>query len=192
MLRRRSALAHLSAPAPKKAVVRMTEIRPGSILLVGAWPDTLQTVESVIGELLGVRVPAIGSAAADPNLTVATIAPGRYLISGMAPDLAQRFEAALPSTDGAVTNLLHGRVILRLDGEAAMLLSRCVAIDLDPSVFPPGRVAQTMIHHVDVLIHRQKRTMFDLWVLRSFAESLVEWLLDAGLELGVSFAPPTL
>lgn len=187
MLRRRSALAHLSAPAPKKAVVRMTEIRPGSILLVGAWPDTLQTVESVIGEFLGVRVPAIGSAAADPNLTVATIAPGRYLISGMAPDLAQRFEAALPSADGAVTNLLHGRVILRLDGEAVALLSRCAAIDLDPSVFPPGRVAQTMIHHVDVLIHRQKRTMFDLWVLRSFAESLAEWLLDAGLELGVRF-----
>ena len=187
MLQRRSALADLSAPAPRNAVVRATEIRPGSILQIGAWPDTLQTVEAVIGDLLGVQVPAVGSAVADPNLTVAAIAPGRYLISGMAPDLAQRFEAALPSADGAVTNLLHGRVILRLDGEAAALLSRCVAIDLDPSVFPPGRVAQTMIHHVDVLIHRQKRTVFDLWVLRSFAASLVEWLLDAGLELGVRF-----
>jgi methylglutamate dehydrogenase subunit D len=191
MLHRRSALADLSGPAPRNAVVRATEIRPGSILQVGAWPDTLRTVETVIEELLGVQVPPVGSAVADPNLTVAAIAPGRYLISGMAPDLAQRFEAALPSADGAVTNLLHGRVILRLDGEAAALLSRCVAIDLDPSVFPAGRVAQTMIHHVDVLIHRQKRTVFDLWMLRSFAESLVDWLLDAGLELGVSFAPRT-
>ena len=60
--------------------------------------------------------------------------------------------------------------------------------DLDPAVFPAGRVVQTMIHHIDVVIHRRSEAHFDLWVLRSFAESLAEWLLDQGVELGIGFA----
>jgi sarcosine oxidase subunit gamma len=63
-----------------------------------------------------------------------------------------------------------------------------VAIDLDPAVFPPGRAAQTMIHHIDVLVHRTAETTFELWVLRSFAESLAEWVLDAGQEFGAAFS----
>jgi heterotetrameric sarcosine oxidase gamma subunit len=187
MPERLSALSELPTTSRANAAVTVREIRPGSILQVSSWPDTLKIVETVISELLGVQVPPVGSAVADPNLSVLAVAPGRFLLSGMAPDLAPRFEAAIPSADGAVINLAHGRTILRLEGEAAALWSRCVAIDLDPSVFPPGRIAQTMIHHIDVVLHRQKRTTFDLWVSRSFAEALAEWLLDAGLEIGTAF-----
>jgi heterotetrameric sarcosine oxidase gamma subunit len=187
MAERASALAHHPDAAPAGAVVRLSEIRPGSILQVSAWPDTLGAVQEVIADLLGVQPPGVGMGLADPNITVACVAPGRFLIAGMAPDLAMRFEAALPSEDGAVTDLSHGRVILRLDGEAARLLASAVAIDLHPSVFPPGRVAQTMIHHIDVVIHHLTATRFDLWILRGFAQSLLEWLLDAGVEMGVSF-----
>lgn len=189
MAERQSALAHLQASGPAQAAIRLTELRPGSILQVCAWPDTLPTVTAVFGELLGVRTPQVGHATADPNLTVAAIAPGRFLVSGAAPDLAPRFEAAIPSADGAVTDLSHGRTILRLEGDAAALLSRCVAIDLDESAFPQGRVAQTAIHHIDVVVHRLKRASFDLWVPRSFAAALTEWLLDAGAELGIGFEP---
>jgi sarcosine oxidase subunit gamma len=187
MAERLSALADVPTTPPGKAVVVLTEVRSGSILQVSSWPDTLKTVETVISELLGVQVPPVGSAAADPNVSVLPVAPGRFLLSAMAPDLAARFEAAIPSSEGAVTDLGHARAVLRLEGEAALLLSRCVAVDLDPSVFPPGRVAQTAIHHIDVVLHRQKRTVFDLWVSRSFAEALAEWLLDAGLEIGAAF-----
>ena len=188
MAERRSALAHLTPVIPDEARVRLSENRPGSLLQVAAWPDTLPTVEAVIGELLGVGAPPLGTAFADPNLTIAAIAPGHYLIAGVAPDLAPRLEAALPSSDAAVTNLSHGRVILRLQGEAAAgVLAKGVALDLDPAIFPSGQVAQTAIHHIDVMIHRQAEMIFDLWVLRGFAEALAEWLLDAGLEDGIAF-----
>ena len=187
MAERASALAHRPESTPAKPAVRLSEVRPGSILQVAAWPDTLGAVEAVITDLLGVQAPVVGTASADPNLTIAGLAPGRFLISGMAPDLATRFEAALPSEDGAVTDMSHGRVILRLDGEAAPLLASAVALDLHLSVFPPGRVAQTTIHHIDVVVHRLTATRFDLWVLRGFAESLLDWLLDAGLEIGIAF-----
>ena len=188
MAERRSALAHLAPLALGEAGARLSESRPASLLQVAAWPDTLATVEAVIAELLGVGVPPLGRAFADPNLTIAAIAPGRFFIAGVAPDLAQRLEAALPSSDAAVTNLSHGRVILRLQGAAAgNVLAKGVALDLDPATFAAGRVAQTAIHHIDVLVHRQAEMVFDLWVLRGFAEALAEWLLDAGLEYGITF-----
>jgi sarcosine oxidase subunit gamma len=82
----------------------------------------------------------------------------------------------------------HGRSVLRLAGEAAAaILSKGMAIDLHPNVFPPGRVAQTLIHHVDVLVHRRAGADFDLIVLRGFAEFFAEWLLIAGTEFGLGF-----
>ena len=50
-------------------------------------------------------------------------------------------------------------------------------------------IAQTAIHHVDVLVHRLTDRSFEIWVLRSFAESIAEWLIDAGAELGIGFRP---
>ena len=188
MAERASAIAQLSHPAAASPQVTLSELRSGSILQVGAWPDTLQAVEAAIGDLLGVRIPPLGRAYSDPNVTVASIAPGRFLIAGAAPDLVPRFEAALPSADGAVTDLSHGRAILRLEGPAATaLLGKGVALDLHPSAFPPSRVAQTIIHHVDVVLHRRSEALFHLWVLRGFAEALAEWLLDAGLEFGMAY-----
>ena len=188
MAERLSALAHLPAAAGGGRVT-LSEVRVGSILQVQAWPETVETVRSVIAHLLGIEAPAIGKALVGAGVTIAAIAPGRYLVSSDAGEIAQKFEAAFPSSDAAVSDLSHGRVILKLEGEAAAsVLTTSIALDLDPSVFPAGRVAQTMIHHIDVVIHRHSETHFELWVLRSFAESLAEWLLDQGLESGIGFA----
>jgi heterotetrameric sarcosine oxidase gamma subunit len=190
MADRRSALADLPPPSRAEGEVVLSQVRPASLLQVSAWPSTRGAVETVLAEILGAAPPPIGSAASDPNLTVAAVAPGRYLISAAVPDLGARLQAALPSADGAVTDLAHGRVILRIEGPAAArLVGRCVALDLHPDAFPAGRVAQTSIHHVDVMLHRASSGVYHLWALRGFAASLVEWILDAGAEFGASFAP---
>lgn len=188
MADRRSALAHLPQISAENARAALVEIRSGSILQVVAWPDTLQAVRVVIAEFLGVEIPPTGSAVAGKDATVAAIAPGRFLVAGVADDLAARFEAALPSAAAAVTDFSHGRVVLRLEGEAAIaLLAKGVALDLDLTAFASGRVAQTAIHHIDVLVHRVSEATFELWVLRGFAEPLAEWLIDAGAEFPLSF-----
>ena len=188
MAERQSALAHLRHESSGASNATLAEKKPGSLAMVTAWPETLAKVEIALSELLGVRTPAAGTAAVSEGTTVAAIGAGRFFVATDATDLAARLEAALLSADAAVTDLSHGRTILRLEGEAAAeILSRCVAIDLDLPVFPVGRAAQTMIHHIDVLIVRRAGQSFDLWALRSFAEALAEWILDAGLELGVAF-----
>jgi sarcosine oxidase subunit gamma len=177
MAERVSALAPL--PASRGNFV-LTEARYGAILQVQAWPDTLKTVEAVlISELLDEDTPPVGSALVRSDTVVAAIAPGRFMLAGPA-NLAARLDAALPANDGALTDVSHGRVILRLVGEQARpVLQTCVMIGLDQAAFPVGHVAQTAIHHIDVLIHRIEEAAFEVWVLRSFSESLVEWLLDA-------------
>jgi len=160
-----------------------------AILQVQAWPDSLSAAQGVIGELLGSDVPALGHALATDAFVLAATGPGRFLIADQAGNLLERFQRTLPAGVGAVTELTHGRTILRLDGEAAAaVLAKCVAIDLDSAALPAGRLAQTMIHHIDVMLHRRSESSFDLWVLRSFAEALAEWLLDAGMEFEATFA----
>ena len=188
MISRASALADLPASSEANARAVLSEHRNGSILQITAWPNTDGRVRTVITELLELRVPLTGSAVVQDGATVAAIAPGRYLVASGADDLSQRFQAALGSADGSVTDLTHGRTIFRLHGDVATaVLAKGVALDLDLAAFPPGRVAQTMMHHVDVVVHRLAEQSFELWTLRSFAEALGEWLLEAGLEFGVVF-----
>ena len=179
MAERCSALAQLQHPSGEHADVRLTEVRPSSIVQLQAWPDTLKRVRRAIAELVGLEAPAVGRAAVASDVTVAAVAPGRYLIAGQAGDLLERIEAALPSSDAAVTDLSHGRAILKLEGEAAAaMLQTSVLLDLARGAFPPGRVAETPIHHVNVVIHRRSNTAFELWAPRSFSLSLAKWLLD--------------
>lgn len=180
MAERASALAHLPLDRPAGSAVTLSEVRVGSILQVAAWPDTGDRVEAALTDMLAVLAPRLGFALVRDDIVLASTAPGRYLIAADADDLPQRFEAALPSADAAVTDLSHGRTILRLEGPAAAsVLAQCVAIDLHPAAFPDNRCAQTMIHHIDVLIIRRAEEAFDLWALRGFAEALAEWILDA-------------
>ena len=189
MAERRSALAHLAASAAVSSPTTLREVGHGSIVQIAAWPDSVAAVHRAVAEFLRIEAPPpLGQSSGDDAAAVLAIGPGRFFIAGDAEDLPARLEAALPSADGAVTDLSHGRTVLRLEGQgAAAILARCVAIDLDLRAFPPGRVAQTAMHHVDVTIRRRGEEVFDLWVLRSFAEALVEWLLDAGAEFGVGF-----
>jgi methylglutamate dehydrogenase subunit D len=187
MAERLSALAHL--PAAPSGALTLSEAPYVSILQIRAWPETLSTVTAVlISELLDEQVPLIGSAFAKDGAVVASAAPGRFMLASADAALVRRLETAFLVDDAAVTDISHGRMILRLDGASAeAVLQKCVMIDLSQAVFPPGMMAETAIHHIDVLIHRHSETVFELWVLRSFAEALAEWLLDQGLDQGIGY-----
>jgi len=193
MAERISALASLPAHAGDGTRVRLSELRPAAILQIQAWPETLLAVQAMIAETLGIpEAPKPGRAAWFHGGSVAAIGAGRYLLSTTAEEIVARVDAAFPPEDAAVTDISHARTVLRLEGEAAPdLLSRCAPLDFDAKAFPADRVAQTAIHHIDVTIHRLTDTSFEIWALRSFAESLAEWILDAGLELGIGFDGPS-
>ena len=81
----------------------------------------------------------------------------------------------------AAVDVSANRSCLELSGEgAADVLARGCALDLHPSVFPPGRCAQTLVARAQVILYRPAEHTFRLLVRPSFADYLRAWLLDAG------------
>ncbi|HSG94941.1 MAG TPA: sarcosine oxidase subunit gamma family protein [Afifellaceae bacterium] len=191
MAERASALANLAAPAAAADTsVVLAELPPAAIIQVTAWPDTAKGVSDTIAELVGTAIGPVGSVIGQGAVTAVTTAPGRFLLVSENEDRAGVLSAALPADEAAITDLSHARTVLRLSGGvAADVLGKGLALDLHPSVFAPGQAAQSVIHHMDVLVIRREQAVFDLMVFRGFGLALAEWLLDAGLEYGIGFQP---
>lgn len=101
------------------------------------------------------------------------IAPGRaWLIDGKPPRVA--------AARGAVLELSDSRVRLALSGPlVTAVLARCVPIDLRPAAFPVGEGRVAPIHEVAIFLHRTGVEAFDLYLPRSTAVSLWEWIVEA-------------
>ena len=96
---------------------------------------------------------------------------------GPAAILALRQDGGGASDLGAVTDLSHSRVRLALDApDAWKQLMHAVAIDLDPAIFEVNAFAMTGIHHTPVLLWRTGENRYEIFALRTFAESVADWL----------------
>ncbi len=127
---------------------------------------------------LGIALPKAGNSAEEAGVAALSTGPGRWLL--VAADAAA---ASLPDPAGdeaAVTDLTGGRAILTLTGpRAALTLMKGTAVDLDPATFPAGSVAATALAHMPIIIWRREAG-YDVIVPRSYAVSLLEWMLEAG------------
>ena len=172
--------------------VTLAEVRPATVLQVGAWPQTRGAVESTLASFLGFSVPqAFGMSSGDEATTVMTLGPGRYMIVSSDAGLREGLKEQLDAEMAVITDLGHARTVLRISGPAATkVLRKGLTLDLDPGVFPERAVAQTAIHHIGSLVHRRDAETFDLFVFRGFALSFWEWLTDASLEYGYRVADP--
>ena len=94
----------------------------------------------------------------------------------------------LNAVHAAVTNVTDGLCAFSLRGPALrQVLAKGCAIDLHPAVFTPGSCAQTMLAHAAVTLMATEENRFTMICRTSFAPYVHDWLLDAGMEYGVSF-----
>ncbi len=118
------------------------------------------------------KLPGFGSALEKEGQTVFRVSPAQYWVVGPVPDAKACHVMALSS----------GRTRFLVEGAGVRdLLARCAAIDFSAEAFKPGSVAMTGIHHTPVLIHCVSENSFHLFVMRSFALSVWEWLADAAM-----------
>lgn len=174
--------------------VRMSE-RPigGRISLRGDPAD--RAFMTAAGQALDMVLPT------DPNTgavadqaTALWLGPDEWLLTTSAEAGSAVTEAlrdALAGLAAAVVDVGDAATVIRLSGpRAADVLAKGCALDLHPTVFGPGRVAQTLVAQADVILHRVEsdsadEPAFDIHVRRSFAEYLWQWLADAAMEFGV-------
>lgn len=166
--------------------VALSETRPGSIVQVAAFPGSEKVVMAAIRSAAGLTLPdGAGGGVAKEAKSAFGIAPGRFLVIDQAEGLAADLKAAVPATDGAVTDLSHGRTAIRIAGpKAEWVLSKLFAIDFALTAFPVGAGRATQHHDVLAQIQRTGSDRFDLYVFRSFARSFWTTLVHAAEEVG--------
>lgn len=184
--------ARVYTPGQGEAGIVIRERSITSLVQVAAWPETLERIEDAIASLTHCAPPQrpTGSSARDETVILA-IGPGRFLVESADPKLAAELGDVVSAEMGAVTDLSHARVVIRISGpKATWVLSKGLALDLDSAVFPALQVAQSAIHEIGVVVRRLSAERFDLYVYRGFALSFWEWLTEAAAESGYRIDPP--
>ena len=81
---------------------------------------------------------------------------------------------------GAVTNVSDQYTIFNLTGENIFeILAKGSPFDFNSNNFANNKVVQTILNHTDVIIHKKNENNVDLFVRRSFAKHLWDWLKDS-------------
>jgi sarcosine oxidase subunit gamma len=110
------------------------------------------------------------------------LGPDEWLVlgpPGAGPDIVAELEAALDDPHRSVVDVSANRVALELSGARAKeVLSKGCAIDLHPQSWKPGMCAQSMLARAQAILHERSDTT-GILVRPSFADYLVDWLIDA-------------
>jgi sarcosine oxidase, subunit gamma len=119
------------------------------------------------------------------------LGPEEWLVTspeGMAPDLMGRLTRSLAGRHAQVTDLSASRAVIEIAGSRARdLLEKGCGLDLHPRAFGPGCCAQTLFAKLPVIIDQiGAAPLYRLFVQRSAARWLVDWLIDAALEFAVA------
>ena len=146
---------------------------------------------SKIGKLLGLILPKEScSTSTKEKITCMWLGPNEWLlVSNNIVDkesndyeLEQLLFKDISKTKlGAVTNVSDHYTIFNLTGSNIFeILSKGSPFDFNSENFGDNKVVQTILNHVDVSIHRKSENDVDLYVRRSFAGYLWDWLKDSG------------
>jgi sarcosine oxidase subunit gamma len=197
MAERRGALAALRpAGEEPEARVRLEEVAHTGKLVVRGNADDPEFVEGAAAAL-GFALPTVPCTAAGGETSALWLGPNEWLVvttPGAEAELADTLRGALAETVSAVTDITDSRTVIRLSGPAARdVLAKGCPLDLHASAFAAGAVKQSLLAHVDVVVHlvadEARGPVFEITVLRSFAAYLWRWLADAGTEYGLAVAP---
>jgi sarcosine oxidase subunit gamma len=192
--RTRSALAgdyHLGWHGAQSGLARLTyrERRGLTMLLMRGKPADAAFTGGVQAAL-GIPLPlAAGTTSSGNNTSLLWLGPDEWLVTGTPSAEAV---AALRACARAVTDVSHGRTVVRVSGPTARdLLAKGLPLDLHPDVFQPGRCTQSTLARCNVVVHQvDDAPSFDLYVMRSYGRSLWHFLCTAGEELGFEVAAP--
>ena len=170
----------------------MLSERRGLVILRLAAPRADEDFTERVRAETGFVLPAA------PNRTALTAAgtalwsgPGEWLL--MTSDRSQtNHELALrrcfAGSSGAVVDLSQARAVICIAGEHSRdLLAMGCPLDLHQFA---GCCAQSLLGQVNVLLHlRQEADAFDLFVARSYALGVWDWLTDAAAGFGYRVLP---
>lgn len=122
---------------------------------------------------------------------LAWLGPDEYLLlceAGREDEIQTRLRQDFEDIHAAVTNVTDGLCALGIrGGSVRKVLAKGCALDLHEEVFAAGQCAQSLLSHAGITLLATGETRFVLVCRTSFAPYVVDWLVDAALEYGVSY-----
>ena len=141
---------------------------------------------SAAAACIGLDLPlSANTVHANAERQVLWLGPDEWLIKlsdGQGEALESALQTALAGMHHAVVRVGDGNTTFLVKGAAAAdLLARGCPLDLHPSVFKAGSVAQTHVAKAGAtIVCVQAGEHFEMTVRRSFADYLYRWLCEAG------------
>jgi len=178
---------------------------PATTALVAGWREGLAIVNlrgnaedeafrRAAASALGAELPVQpGSVSEGGVVRIVWAGPDDWFVigpKGHAEALAAKLREAMAGQHHAVTDVSSGYTVLHLSGSSVReVLAQGCPLDLHPRFFPAGSVAQSMVGQADIVLHRTDDVdgapRLRIYVRRSFAQYLWDWLADGALEYGV-------
>lgn len=197
----RSALAAVYRPGrigtrEGAAGVAIRERLGRTLVQVSGWPGTFDPTCRKLEALCNCRMPQDGrTATSEGARSIFRVAPERLWLAGPEGDeTLRRLDESTLGRDAVVTEIGHSRTVVRVTGAGAReLLNRGLPVDLDATVFPADAFAQSVIHHIAVLVHWVPVAgdhAFDVYVTSDYAVSFWEWLTEAAQSFGGEVGNP--
>jgi len=145
---------------------------------------------SKVGKILGMILPNEAcSTSSKEKITSFWLGPNEWLLvsNNEIPKETNTYELEQVLFDnisktnlGAITNVTDHFTIFKLSGSNIFeVLSKGCPFDFGSNDFGDNKVVQTILNHVDVTIHQRNKNDIDLYVRRSFAGYLWDWLKDS-------------
>ena len=194
MFEHRTALAGRLQPrpaSPATSALIVGEVSGFALLQVSAFLDSVGELDRIVRRVLGASLPQrVGSTGRSPDHHIFKVGPEQFWVVGPQDAWIATLQDGVPREIGSTVSLSHGRTRLFIDGVSSRAaLSRGIALDLHPEVFRPDAYALTDLQHTPVLLHRTGQHRYELYVLRTYAVWVWEWLTDAVLPFGYAVAP---
>ena len=145
---------------------------------------------SKVGKILGIILPKEAcSTSIKEKITSLWLGPNEWLIvsNEKMPKETNAYELEnilcenVSKTNlGSVTNVTDQFTIFSLSGSNIIkTLSKSSPFNFESDSFSNNKVVQTVLNHMDVTIHKKDENNIDLYVRRSFAKHLWNWLKDS-------------
>jgi heterotetrameric sarcosine oxidase gamma subunit len=191
MLERRSALAGFHGLVERAGVggaigLEIREDTGFTLVEIGAYPSKRAEAEQAVQSWLGALPQAIATPVETPKgLLMRTGPTSFWLVGPPGADNASAMRAAIPEAIASVIDLSSSRTRLSISGATVTdVLLKGIPIDLAPENFAVGQIALTGVHHTPILLHRTATDRYEIYAMRTFALTILEWLTDAALEFG--------
>ena len=137
-----------------------------------------------IGKILSIMLPTeANSSATIKNISALWLSPDEWMVYGR--DIDKNLKLSLDSEIsklnlGSVTDVSDQWVLINLNGKNVFeVLSKGSPFDFNKFKNTKNTVVQTLLNHVDVILHHSDTNNVDLFVRKSFSEHLWLWINDS-------------